>query len=96
MPQHPTKTSIKTREEPDLRLQQVFAESFCAARMEAGLSQKDVAEISGLAQQTVSQIECARHNLTLRTMTKLGKVVGQEVSELLRFEPRRAARSGNR
>jgi transcriptional regulator with XRE-family HTH domain len=95
MPQRSTKASTKVHEESGLHLQRVFAESFRAARMEAGLTQKDVAEGSGLAQQTVSQIETAQHNLTLRTMARLGNVVGQQVGELVR-PPVRAARRGGR
>jgi transcriptional regulator with XRE-family HTH domain len=92
MPQRPTKALVKAREEPPgLRLQRVFAENFRAARMEAELSQKDISELSGLAQQTISQIETARHNLTLKTMDKLGKVVGREVHDLLSPKPSRTA-----
>jgi putative transcriptional regulator len=94
MPQRSTKASTKVHEEPGLHLQCVFAESFRAARMEAGLTQKDVAEVSGLAQQTVSQIETAQHNLTLRTMARLGNVVGQQVGELVRPSNRMTRRVG--
>jgi DNA-binding XRE family transcriptional regulator len=68
---------------PGADLQILFGENFKAARLKAGLSQGDVVALSGLKQQTISQIEAVQHNLTLKTMDKLAKAVG-----------RTAARSG--
>jgi transcriptional regulator with XRE-family HTH domain len=71
-------------EAPGAELQKLFGENFRAARIRAGLSQTDVAAISGIAQQSISQIEAGQHNLTLKTMDKLARVVSRDVTQLLR------------
>jgi DNA-binding XRE family transcriptional regulator len=71
-------------EAPGAELQILFGENFRTARLKAGLSQTDVAALSGMAQQTLSQIEAGQLNLTLRTMDRLAKVVDLDVAYLLR------------
>jgi HTH-type transcriptional regulator/antitoxin HipB len=65
-------------------LQAVFGENLKAARLKAGLKQSELAEKTGLTQQYLSLIETGRKNVTLRTMMELAKIVGQEVSVMLR------------
>jgi transcriptional regulator with XRE-family HTH domain len=72
-------------------LQKLFGENFRAARMRAGLSQTDVAAMSGIAQQSISQIEAGQHNLTLKTMDKLARVVSRDVTQLLRIKRSKTA-----
>jgi transcriptional regulator with XRE-family HTH domain len=71
-------------EAPGAELQKLFGANLRAARMKAGLSQTDVAALSGIAQQSISQIEAGQHNLTLKTMDKLARVVSRDVTQLLR------------
>jgi transcriptional regulator with XRE-family HTH domain len=66
-------------------LQILFGENFRAARLKAGLSQGDVVALSGIKQQTISQIEAGQHNLTLKTMDKLARAVDRNVAYLLRM-----------
>jgi DNA-binding XRE family transcriptional regulator len=65
-------------------LQIVFGENLRAARLKADLSQAELAAQTGLTQQYLSLIETGYKNVTLRTMEALAKVVGQEVSAMLR------------
>jgi transcriptional regulator with XRE-family HTH domain len=65
-------------------LQILFGENLRTARLIAGLSQAELATRSGLTQQYLSKIETGHKNVTLRTMAALAKVVGREVSVLLR------------
>ena len=69
---------------PGADLQILFGENFRAARLKAGLSQGDVVTLSGIKQQTISQIEAGQHNLTLKTMDKLARAVDRNVAYLLR------------
>jgi transcriptional regulator with XRE-family HTH domain len=71
---------------PGADLQILFGENFRAARLKAGLSQTDVVVLSGIKQQTISQIEAGQHNLTLKTMDNLAKAVDRNVAYLLRVK----------
>jgi transcriptional regulator with XRE-family HTH domain len=71
---------------PGADLQILFGENFRATRLKAGLSQTDVVALSGIKQQTISQIEAGQHNLTLKTMDKLAKAVDRDVAYLLRVK----------
>jgi len=75
---------IAPKSEDTQDLQALFGENLRAARLKAGLKQSELAEKTGLTQQYLSLIETGRKNLTLRTMMELAKVVGQEVSVMLR------------
>jgi transcriptional regulator with XRE-family HTH domain len=77
-------------EAPGTELQKLFGENLRAARIKAGLSQTDVAAMSGTAQQTISQIEAGQHNLTLKTMDRLARVVSRNVTQLLRIKRSKA------
>jgi transcriptional regulator with XRE-family HTH domain len=77
---------LTDEEAPGAELQILFGENFRAARLKAGLSQTDAATLCGIAQQTLSQIEAGQHNLTLRTMDKLAKIVDRDVAYLLRIK----------
>jgi DNA-binding XRE family transcriptional regulator len=65
-------------------LQAVFGENLKTARLKIGLKQSELAEKTGLTQQYLSRIETGQLNVTLRTMMALAKVVGQDVSTMLR------------
>lgn len=68
-----------------------FGENFHAARIKAGLTQRDIELHTGIQQAYVSQIECGRQNPTLATMTVLALAVGKDVHDLLK-PPRGAAK----
>ena len=63
---------------------EIFARNFRAARIEAGLSQRDLAKQTGIAQAHVSEVENAMHNIGLDTMVKLAQAVRKPVFELLK------------
>lgn len=74
---------------PDDDLQIVFGRNFRKARLDAGLSQSQAAEQSGINQSNISLAEAGRLNATIRTMSALARVVGKPVSDLLTPSPPR-------
>jgi DNA-binding XRE family transcriptional regulator len=70
-------------------LQIVFGENLKAARMRLDISQRQLSELTGLTQQYLSLVETGQKNLTLRTMMTLARVVGANVSEMLRPDSQR-------
>lgn len=73
-----------TSDEPvpgDLRI--VFGQNLRTARINAGLTQAQLAQRTGLTQQYVSWVEAGHANITLATMTTLARVVGRDVVALL-------------
>lgn len=52
------------------------------ARMEAGLSQADLAERVGATRQTIGLIEAGRYNPSLKLCTAICKVLGKTLDEL--------------
>jgi transcriptional regulator with XRE-family HTH domain len=61
----------------------VFGENLRQARLAANLNQIELASQTGLTQQYLSAIEAGQKNVTLRTMMRLAKVLGQDVSTML-------------
>ena len=61
-----------------------FARNFRVLRKEAGLSQRDIQKLTGIAQSHVSEIESAMHNICIETMVKLAKLVKRPIHELLK------------
>ena len=64
--------------------QVTFARNFKAARLAAGMTQQDVARVTGTKYQTVSKIERGILNLTLDTMDRMARAVGCELVVLLK------------
>jgi transcriptional regulator with XRE-family HTH domain len=52
-------------------------------RTEAKLSQEDLAELTDLHRNYVSQIECGRRNLSLLNILKLAKALKMPASKLI-------------
>jgi DNA-binding XRE family transcriptional regulator len=78
----PTKYStapIESQSERD-----AFAKNFRVLRKEAGLSQRDIQKLTGIAQSHVSEIESGMHNICIETMAKLARLVNKPVHELLK------------
>jgi len=63
---------------------EIFARNFRKARIEAGLSQRELAQQTGIAQAHLSEVENAMHNIGIDTMVKLAQAVKKPVFELLR------------
>lgn len=61
-----------------------FAKNFRVLRKEAGLSQRDIQKLTGIAQSHVSEIESGMHNICIETMAKLARLVSKPVHELLK------------
>jgi transcriptional regulator with XRE-family HTH domain len=61
-----------------------LARNVSAARHKAGMTQADLADRAGIAQQKVSSIELGTENVTLRTLTKLATALQVDVAALLR------------
>ena len=60
-------------------------------RRRRGLSQKDLAEASGVGQDTISGIESGRHEPRPSTLRKLADTLGVEVADL--FEKRESPKA---
>ncbi len=73
-----------TRESESEIEREIFARNFRTLRQDAGLSQRDIQKITGLAQSHLSEIESALHNISLDTMAKLARLVNKPVHELLK------------
>jgi transcriptional regulator with XRE-family HTH domain len=73
-------------------LRKIFGQNMRAARIKAGLTQAQLAERTGLTQQYVSLVEAGHQNITIDTMAALARVIGRDVSALLRKERNRTGR----
>lgn len=62
---------------------QVFARNVRALRLEAGLSQEDLAELAGLHRTYVGSIERAERNVSLENVGKLAKALKVPACQLL-------------
>ncbi len=56
---------------------ELFARNLRRFRVEAGLSQREPAQATGIAQAHVSEIENAMHNMGIDTMVKLAQQFGK-------------------
>ena len=61
-----------------------FARNLRAARMQLRLRQKDICQITGIAQPHLSDIEAGGGNIALDTMVKLATAVNQPLWKLFR------------
>lgn len=68
-------------------LQVTVGKNLRAARLAAGLTLRQVAELSGILFQYVSKIENGEKNLTLSTIDNLARILRVDVSDLLRKNP---------
>src|SRR5215217_9397370 len=57
-------------------------------REQAGYSQQELADESGVSQHTISEIELGRRKPQGRTLRKLAKVLGVEVRDFFEEEPK--------
>ncbi len=64
-------------------LQAAFGRSVKAGRQKAGLTQTELADLSGISRVDISRIEGGQINVTLRTMRKLAESLDLQVSRML-------------
>ena len=55
-----------------------FYRALIDARKESGLTQKELAAASGVAQSEISKIECGKKNVTIETLEKLAEGMGRQ------------------
>ena len=60
-----------------------FGAKLRAGRLKLGLTQAQLAERSGRAQQYVSQVETGKQNVTLTTALTLATVIGWDLSRMV-------------
>ena len=72
---------------PSVKLQDRFGRNLRALRNKLGLSQRDMAKASGIAQTDISLIERGQVNLTVGTMERLAKAVDRDAMNLLTEKP---------
>lgn len=63
-----------------------FGLHFKLARLKKGLSQSDLAEMLESHERYISDIECGRRNITLRTINKFANALNVSFSELFSFD----------
>ncbi|AWK88602.1 helix-turn-helix transcriptional regulator [Azospirillum thermophilum] len=61
----------------------IFARNFKKARLEAGLSQRDIMRMTGISQNYISFLERSFYSPSLSYMALLARVVGKPLHELL-------------
>lgn len=64
-------------------LRQILAANLRAARVEAGLSQEDLADSAGIDRTYVSALERSRYSATVDVLQKLADALGVEAWTLL-------------
>ncbi len=64
---------------------EIFARNLRRARINANLSQRELARNTGIAQAHISEMENAMHNVCIDTMVKLAQAVRKPLYEL--FQP---------
>jgi HTH-type transcriptional regulator/antitoxin HipB len=75
-----------------LRLQKRIGALLREARIEAGLTQTDVADLADMAQSHISEVERGLPNITLETLCLLAGAVGLEPEVNLHNKPTRGRR----
>jgi DNA-binding XRE family transcriptional regulator len=76
----------RKRGDPQSQLErEMFARNMKALREEAGLTQRDLARLTGLMQSHISQIETADFNMTLETMVIISRTLKKPLHRF--FEP---------
>lgn len=65
------------------KAQQDLAKNIRRRRKELGLTQEDAAHAMGMATRHFQKVEAGELNITLRTLCRIARALGSEVSELL-------------
>ncbi|ADP71013.1 helix-turn-helix domain protein [Rhodomicrobium vannielii ATCC 17100] len=64
---------------------EIFARNLRRARIDASLSQRELAAVTGIAQAHISELENAMHNVCIDTMVKLAQAVKKPLFQM--FQP---------
>ncbi|WP_246742822.1 helix-turn-helix domain-containing protein [Rhodomicrobium vannielii] len=64
---------------------EIFARNLRRARIDASLSQRELAAVTGIAQAHISELENAMHNVCIDTMVKLAQAVRKPLFQM--FQP---------
>lgn len=64
-------------------ISKVLGETIRAKRMEAGLSQEQLAEKANLARNYIGNIERAEYKVTVETLARIAKALGVKVRDLV-------------
>jgi transcriptional regulator with XRE-family HTH domain len=79
------RTGISSKTDETLRDNRaLFGANFRRNHQKAKLTQVAVAELTGIRQHYISEVENGLHNLTLGTMMALAQAVGSDVRVLLK------------
>lgn len=70
----------------DEELLKNFGLHFKLARMKKGFSQAQLAELINSHERYISDIECGRRNITLKTVNKFAIAMDVKLSELFGFD----------
>jgi transcriptional regulator with XRE-family HTH domain len=65
------------------KISKVLGETIRAKRIEAGLSQEQLAEKSQLARNYIGNIERAEYKVTVETLARIAKALGMRVRDLV-------------
>ena len=77
---------INKKRAPDSQPErEIFARNLRRARIDAGLSQRELAARTGVAQAHISEMENAMHNVCIDTMVKVAQAVRKPLFAL--FQP---------
>jgi len=68
----------------DKKLLEVFGLNIKFERIKNKLSQEELANITGFSKPYISNVECAKHNLSLLNAYKLSRALGKSLEELLK------------
>ena len=68
---------------PSAELQAAFGKSVRTQRIRAGWTQGELSKRSGIAQEELSRIENGHVNLTIKTMSRLARILDGNVAEML-------------
>ncbi|ADP72015.1 helix-turn-helix domain protein [Rhodomicrobium vannielii ATCC 17100] len=64
---------------------EIFARNLRKSRIDAGLSQRELAAVTGIAQAHISELENAMHNVCIDTMVKLAQAMRKPLFQM--FQP---------
>ena len=86
--EHPAKKraprQVPSDELPSNSLQAIFGRRLKTARLQRAMTLVEMADATGITNQSISKIEHGKTNLTLDTMARLAAVVGLDASEMLK------------
>ena len=66
-------------------LLKIFGKNVKIERIKKDLTQEQLAEIMGVSQNYVANIECGKANMSLGKILELSKYIGVDISKLLIF-----------